>query len=115
MLLGPKANITIVSDVSFFTAVYARVYQMSVEATDETGASAIITVSSYDKVPSGYRAGGSEQLAKAKFSVGDKVSFNTKRGGTVTGEITKINTKTIVVKEGFTSWKVSPSLLTFAD
>lgn len=50
------------------------------------------------------------QKAKAQFRVGDKVYFDGKRGR-VHGEITKINPKTIHVKSGFTTWRVSPTFL----
>ena len=47
----------------------------------------------------------------AKFSVGDKVSFEEKYS-TVSGIIQKINRKTIVVKTSQgQQWRVSPSLL----
>lgn len=47
-----------------------------------------------------------------KFRVGNSVMFSDKKGYTLTGTITKINTKTIKVKatNGVT-WSVSPSLL----
>ena len=48
-----------------------------------------------------------------KFSVGNWVQFKSRTGKTVKGQIVKINTKTIKVKEtdSFTTWTVSPSLL----
>ena len=48
-----------------------------------------------------------------KFTVGDRVSFDAKTRGIITGEITKVNRKTVKVKAdgvGF-MWVVSPSLL----
>ena len=48
-----------------------------------------------------------------KFTVGDRVSFDAKTRGVITGEITKVNRKTVKVKAdgvGF-MWVVSPSLL----
>lgn len=48
----------------------------------------------------------------AKFSVGDKVSFEGNAYSTVSGIIQKINRKTIVVKDSIgQQWRVSPSLL----
>jgi len=51
----------------------------------------------------------------AKFSVGDDVSFISKRHGKVEGKVTKINRKTIGVKctniIGRGDWRVSPSIL----
>jgi len=46
--------------------------------------------------------------------VGDVVSFNGRGGQTVTGTVTKVNTKTIVVKDraSMTSWKVTASMVT---
>ena len=54
------------------------------------------------------------RLVKNQFSVGDKVSFNSKsKGGIIEGVVTKINRKNIVVKQddSVISWSVSPSLL----
>ncbi len=48
------------------------------------------------------------------FTIGDKVTFNAKRRGIVEGLITKVNQKTIKVKQTnglHTTWSVSPSLL----
>ena len=45
------------------------------------------------------------------LTVGDTVSFTGRGGKTVTGTVTKINRKTVVVDEGFTRWKVPASLL----
>jgi len=44
--------------------------------------------------------------------VGDTVSFEGRRGETVFGQVTKINQKTVLVKDGMTNWKVTASLLT---
>jgi uncharacterized protein YkvS len=44
--------------------------------------------------------------------VGDTVSFEGRRGETVTGTVTKVNQKTVIVKAGMTNWKVTASLLT---
>jgi len=57
-----------------------------------------------------------EDLKSAnKFSVGDDVSFISKRHGQVEGKVTKINRKTIGVKctniIGRGDWRVSPSIL----
>jgi len=50
------------------------------------------------------------------LGVGMRVEFNDKRGNIVTGEITKINTKTVEVYVYRTGlrWMVSPSLLRVA-
>ena len=54
-----------------------------------------------------------QRYAANSFSVGNWVQFKSKSGKTVKGQIVKINTKTIKVKEtdSFTTWTVSPSLL----
>lgn len=55
-----------------------------------------------------------QQEIAVSFSVGEKVTFNAKRRGIVEGLITKINQKTVKVKQtnGLgTTWSVSPSLL----
>lgn len=55
-----------------------------------------------------------QREAAVVFAVNDKVRFDAGRRGIIEGLITKINTKTIQVKQidGFhTIWKVSPSLL----
>ena len=46
--------------------------------------------------------------------VGDIVSFEGRRGATVTGRVTKINRKTVLVKDSAsnTVWRVTASLLT---
>ena len=47
------------------------------------------------------------------FMVGDVVSFTGKRGELVTGVITKVNPKTIIVKsKSGIQWRVTASLLT---
>jgi len=45
------------------------------------------------------------------MAVGDTVEFTGRGGRTVTGTVTKINRKTVIVNEGFTNWKVPASLL----
>ncbi len=47
------------------------------------------------------------------FKVGDEVTFEGKRGSVLKGKVTKINRKTIGVLliDGFTNYRVSPSLL----
>jgi hypothetical protein len=45
------------------------------------------------------------------FRVGDQVEFDGRYGRKEQGQITKINTKSILVKTLTTNWKVSPSLL----
>jgi len=49
------------------------------------------------------------------LTVGDTVSFTGRGGKTVTGKVTKINRKTVVVDEGFTRWKVPASLLSLTE
>lgn len=46
--------------------------------------------------------------------IGDIVSFNGRRGQTVTGKVTKVNQKTVVVRDSTTQtqWKVTASMLT---
>ena len=52
-----------------------------------------------------------EQLGR-KFTVGQMVEFNTKKGIPVRGEIEKINRKTISVRTApLERWRVAPSLL----
>ena len=45
------------------------------------------------------------------LTVGDIVSFTGRGGATHTGTVTKINRKTVLVKEGYTTWKVTASML----
>jgi len=49
-----------------------------------------------------------------KLLVGDVVSFEGRRGATVTGRVTKVNPKTVLVKDSAsaTTWKVTATLLT---
>lgn len=48
-----------------------------------------------------------------KFMIGDVVSFTGKRGELVTGVITKVNPKTMIVKsKSGIQWRVTASLLT---
>lgn len=49
-----------------------------------------------------------------KVRVGDVVSFNGRGGQTVTGKVTKVNTKTLVVEDSQsrTRWKVTASMVT---
>jgi len=49
--------------------------------------------------------------AAHSFSVGDKVSFKSRYGETITGNIIKINQKTVKVKTATTIWNVTGSLL----
>ena len=52
-----------------------------------------------------------EQLGR-KFTVGQMVEFNTKKGVPVRGEIEKINRKSISVRTApLERWRVAPSLL----
>ena len=48
------------------------------------------------------------------LAVGDTVEF-VAHGRVVTGVVTKINRKTVIVKEGYTNWKVTASLLKVID
>ena len=52
--------------------------------------------------------------ASRSFSVGDVVSFTGRRNNTVTGRVTKVNQKTVVVLDSnsSTQWKVTASMLT---
>lgn len=54
--------------------------------------------------------------AAMSFTIGQKVSFDSKYGYKVVGSITKINQKTIAVSQenSTTIWSVSPSLLSLA-
>ena len=46
--------------------------------------------------------------------IGDIVSFDGRRGQTVSGKVTKVNQKTVVVRDSTTQiqWKVTASMLT---
>lgn len=48
------------------------------------------------------------------FRKGQQVQFTGRRGEHVVGEIIKVNRKSIKVKAGFSTWSVSPSLLSAA-
>ena len=54
-----------------------------------------------------------KQVARS-IVIGDIVSFNGRRGQTVTGKVTKVNQKTVVVRDSSTQtqWKVTASMLT---
>ena len=54
-----------------------------------------------------------KQVARSVV-IGDIVSFNGRRGQTVTGKVTKVNQKTVVVRDSNTQtqWKVTASMLT---
>ena len=55
-------------------------------------------------------------VAKAKFQVGDRVQFFSRREQKdVVGTVQKINRKRIVVKVGVISWTVSPTMLSLAE
>lgn len=49
--------------------------------------------------------------AAAQFKTGDSVMFDARSRGIIRGTIVKFNPKTVVVRAGYTDWKVSPSLL----
>jgi hypothetical protein len=51
--------------------------------------------------------------AASEFRIGQKVQF-THKGVPITGEVTKINSKTISVKTGAGVWNVTPTLLRLA-
>jgi uncharacterized protein YkvS len=59
------------------------------------------------------RTFNSRQMTK-QLMVGDIVSFDGRGGATVTGRVTKINRKTVLVKDSAsnTVWRVTASLLT---
>ena len=44
--------------------------------------------------------------ATRSLQVGDTVQFTNKQRRTMTGTVTKINRKTLIVKDGFTTWRV---------
>ena len=48
-----------------------------------------------------------------KFKVGDEVTFEGRGGSVLKGKVTKINRKTVgvLLDDGFTNYRVSPSLL----
>ena len=54
-----------------------------------------------------------KQVARS-IVIGDIVSFEGRRGQTVTGKVTKVNQKTVVVRDSATQtqWKVTASMLT---
>ena len=54
-----------------------------------------------------------KQVARS-IVIGDIVSFEGRRGQTVTGKVTKVNQKTVVVRDSNTQiqWKVTASMLT---
>lgn len=52
-----------------------------------------------------------QSRAAHSFMKGDKVSFKTRNGETVTGTVAKINQKTVTVNTPTSQWKVSGSLL----
>ena len=52
------------------------------------------------------------QKISSKFTVGQMVEFNTKKGVVERGEVEKINSKTISVRTApLVRWRVSPTLL----
>lgn len=48
---------------------------------------------------------------RRSLTVGDKVKFQGRRGVMVTGEVTKVNRKKCIVREGMTNWNVPMSML----
>jgi len=55
-----------------------------------------------------------QRLQTLDWRVGDRVSFQGRRGSTINGKITKVNQKSISVtaEDCISKWNVSPSLLT---
>lgn len=49
------------------------------------------------------------------FKVGDEVKFENKNGEVEIGVVKKVNKKTLNVKAGFYTYRISPSLLTKTD
>lgn len=55
----------------------------------------------------------SARKAQRQFSVGDHVTFESRKGAPVTGVVTKLLQKNVqVTTEGGQSWRVTPNLLT---
>ena len=53
-----------------------------------------------------------QSRAKFAFYIGESVNFANRSGQLITGKVTKINQKTIIVRTNTgMEWKVSPSLL----
>ena len=52
-----------------------------------------------------------QRVATVRFAKGDKVSFQTRSGETITGVVARITQKTVTVNTPNSQWKVSGSLL----
>ena len=52
-----------------------------------------------------------QRVATVRFAKGDKVSFPTRSGETITGVVARVNQKTVTVNTPNSQWKVSGSLL----
>ena len=52
-----------------------------------------------------------QRVATVRFAKGDKVTFQTRGGETITGTVARINQKTVTVNTPNSQWKVSGSLL----
>ena len=59
-----------------------------------------------------HRASGLEASVAVSFKAGDKVRFDARTKGIITGKVIKVNGKTIkVLSDKGGTWRVSPSLL----
>lgn len=52
-----------------------------------------------------------QRRAAISFRVGDSVKFQSRTGKTISGNVTKVNQKTVSVRTADSNWKVSASLL----
>lgn len=57
-----------------------------------------------------YRRNQISADVKCGLCIGDQVKFNG-RNGLVTGKVTKVNRKFVIVNAGFTNWRVPASML----
>lgn len=58
-----------------------------------------------------YKSKELQSRAVFSFRKGDKVSFNTRSGETITGTVARVNQKTVTVNTPNSQWKVSGTLL----
>lgn len=65
--MSSKYSITVKSNVSFYTAIFERVYVL--EILNEKAENSVVNLKSYDKVPSGYVEGGSDQILAQNLKV----------------------------------------------
>jgi len=56
-----------------------------------------------------------QAVAALAFNIGQRVKFESKKRGVISGVITKVNQKTVNVKTETLTWRVSPSLLTVVE